>query len=617
MTRGRGRGRGRGSGGGRSTGAGTVSSSASTPAAPPASEQDICFICAEPVRLYSLPPCNHRVCHICAMRLRALWKWRNCTFCKAEATRVIFTSNDTKSYGAFTPDELPYVDEKLSIYFETKQDYDDTILLLRFQCPKPNCETLCSGWSDLKGHAKREHTRLLCDLCIKHKKIFAHEHTLFTSASLQAHLSSEHRYCEYCHQHFYSDDELWVHMRDKHEQCHICKAHSENEDERWRYYQDYRMLEQHFLKAHFLCPAPQCLERKFVVFENQMELQVHQVEEHGHTLSQRERRDALRVDTSFMYDDRPSRRSQRSSRQQRQDQASRRAQFGRTLTTTDDHEDDDWSSVLTVLNGSQLKLTSCKAALHAYGASETNVHDLLKTIANLTGDVHATDLVVQCLSGLLKHAEKRTELHDTWTAVKHEQTSFPSLPSSSHVSIKSAAPRTQQAPPRTQAQFPSLQASRVPGSAQNVQHRVSHTPWSGSSAKATPGSSADAFPPLSGPARRPVAPQTVQVSRPSKSRHAPLSSAQFPSLPTSSAHAERQAQKRELLGNRAANPLLPAPPSSRWGSSSSSAASNDDFPALGSMQASLPEPTQATSSGGKQRRRKAVLLSSVGPMHHV
>ena len=56
------------------------------------------------------------------MRLRALWKWRNCTFCKAEATRVIFTSNDTKSYGAFTPDELPYVDEKLSIYFETKQE---------------------------------------------------------------------------------------------------------------------------------------------------------------------------------------------------------------------------------------------------------------------------------------------------------------------------------------------------------------------------------------------------------------------------------------------------------------------------------------------------------------
>ena len=44
----------------------------------------------------------------------------------------------------------------------------------------------------------------------------------------------------------------------------------------------------------------ECLDKKFVVFENQMEFQVHQVEEHGHLLSNRERRDALRIDTSFM-----------------------------------------------------------------------------------------------------------------------------------------------------------------------------------------------------------------------------------------------------------------------------------------------------------------------------
>ena len=78
------------------------------------------------------------------------------------------------------------------------------------------------------------------DLCVKHKKIFAHEHTIYTASSLQSHLNAEHRYCEYCRQYFYSDDELWVHMRDNHEQCHICKANSE--DGRWRYYRDYRML---------------------------------------------------------------------------------------------------------------------------------------------------------------------------------------------------------------------------------------------------------------------------------------------------------------------------------------------------------------------------------------
>ena len=41
-----------------------------------------CFICAEPVKYYSVSECNHRTCHVCALRLRALWKRQDCTFCK-------------------------------------------------------------------------------------------------------------------------------------------------------------------------------------------------------------------------------------------------------------------------------------------------------------------------------------------------------------------------------------------------------------------------------------------------------------------------------------------------------------------------------------------------------
>jgi hypothetical protein len=47
-----------------------------------AAEAELCFICAEPVQLYSVPPCNHRTCHVCAIRLRALYKKKECTFCK-------------------------------------------------------------------------------------------------------------------------------------------------------------------------------------------------------------------------------------------------------------------------------------------------------------------------------------------------------------------------------------------------------------------------------------------------------------------------------------------------------------------------------------------------------
>lgn len=45
-------------------------------------DSDVCWICAEPVKYYSLSECNHRTCHVCAIRLRALYKKTDCTFCK-------------------------------------------------------------------------------------------------------------------------------------------------------------------------------------------------------------------------------------------------------------------------------------------------------------------------------------------------------------------------------------------------------------------------------------------------------------------------------------------------------------------------------------------------------
>lgn len=48
----------------------------------PTVSDDVCWICAEPVKYYSLSACNHRTCHVCALRLRALYKKDVCTFCK-------------------------------------------------------------------------------------------------------------------------------------------------------------------------------------------------------------------------------------------------------------------------------------------------------------------------------------------------------------------------------------------------------------------------------------------------------------------------------------------------------------------------------------------------------
>ena len=57
-------------------------------------EQDLCWICAEPIKYYAVSECNHRTCHVCALRLRALYKKLDCTFCKVCIASVLHRAMD-------------------------------------------------------------------------------------------------------------------------------------------------------------------------------------------------------------------------------------------------------------------------------------------------------------------------------------------------------------------------------------------------------------------------------------------------------------------------------------------------------------------------------------------
>lgn len=46
------------------------------------SDSEVCFICASPVVHNSIAPCNHRTCHICSLRMRALYKSKACPHCR-------------------------------------------------------------------------------------------------------------------------------------------------------------------------------------------------------------------------------------------------------------------------------------------------------------------------------------------------------------------------------------------------------------------------------------------------------------------------------------------------------------------------------------------------------
>ncbi|KAK7051638.1 hypothetical protein VNI00_004617 [Paramarasmius palmivorus] len=295
-------------------------------------EAAVCWICAEPVKYYSVSQCNHRTCHVCALRLRALYKKKDCTFCKESQPTVIFTTSEDQPFTSYQTDDIPYKDERLAIVFETQEMMEETLILLRFNCPDTVCDYIAKGWGDLKLHVRANHNKLMChrsceyrshsmlsDLCIRSKKVFAHEHALYTYAQLVTHLPSMNRrpntkqatkedieggihpLCEFCRECFFSDDELYSHMRERHEECFLCKRNGVRD----QYFQDYPSLEHHFNTAHHPCTQSACLAQKFVVFNSTIDLQAHMVEDHGADMSARDKRDARRVQANFEFEEVP------------------------------------------------------------------------------------------------------------------------------------------------------------------------------------------------------------------------------------------------------------------------------------------------------------------------
>ncbi|KAF5364596.1 hypothetical protein D9758_005587 [Tetrapyrgos nigripes] len=283
---------------------------------PSTDDRDSCWICAEPVKYWSVSQCNHRTCHVCALRLRALYKKMECTFCKEAQPTVVFTTSEDQSFTSYDLDAMKK-DVKLSIAFETQEMMEESLILLRFNCPDTDCDYIANGWQDLKLHVRATHSKLMCDICIKFKKVFAHEHALYTHPQLVIHIPSMdrrqhpkstpkdqieggvHPQCMFCRECFFGDDELYSHMRERHEECFICKRN----EIRDQYFLNYDSLEQHFNRDHFPCKQTSCQAQKFVVFNSLLDLQAHMVEEHGAAMTARDRKDARRIQADFEFEE--------------------------------------------------------------------------------------------------------------------------------------------------------------------------------------------------------------------------------------------------------------------------------------------------------------------------
>ncbi|KAI5820821.1 hypothetical protein BZA77DRAFT_222168, partial [Pyronema omphalodes] len=269
-----------------------------------------CDVCGDVVRYSAITPCNHSTCHVCSLRMRALFRNKACVICRTESDYVIFTKDDKKSFEDFGESEIYSWEEQLGIMYQLQEIEQDTNALLRFRCPDRSCKQTCSGWPDLYRHVEKKHGKVMCKLCTSNKKAFTREHMLFTPQELKSHESEGddepgsdsqsgfkgHPDCKFCADRYYSDDELLDHCRESHERCFICDRNAASSDT--KYYIDYGSLEQHFKESHFVCPDAECLEKMFVVFENEGDLNTHQLEVHQNRLTKHAWRDGMGIDIS-------------------------------------------------------------------------------------------------------------------------------------------------------------------------------------------------------------------------------------------------------------------------------------------------------------------------------
>lgn len=240
---------------------------------------------------------------------------------------VIFTADATKRFEDFSDADFVNTEPKIGIKYAVKEAADDTVLLLQYRCPYPDCDVASAGWPGLHLHVKDVHQRKMCNFCVKSKKVFTHEVQLFTDQELKKHMREGddrpgavdqtgfrgHPLCGFCGSRHYGVDELYDHLKKVHEKCFICS----NRDPRNQpvYFANITDLQDHYRAQHFLCSEPECVSNQLIVFATELDLKAHQLEVHGNTLSKDVRRDARMVDISgFNYRESYQQQSSRGDR---------------------------------------------------------------------------------------------------------------------------------------------------------------------------------------------------------------------------------------------------------------------------------------------------------------
>jgi hypothetical protein len=272
----------------------------------------VCIVCFSELgtNMRAKLPCGHDdMCGICHLRLRYLHDDKKCPICKQTNDTIIVDSDDNKTFESYPRwgDEIGagfVYKSDVGMFFEEKYYNESIVPLYEYSCNKCDFKVdesifvnqhLKKDDDDNKGgkkkkkkprrllvdHLRAKHRIAMCQLCIDHKRDFISQLPRFTPNQLQTHLKkgdgpgsgfNGHPICEFCRpKRFYDVNFLYQHLHKEHYKCHICEK--QGNDNQW--FKSYGSMARHFEKQHFLCSHVQCLEARFVVFENELDLKAH------------------------------------------------------------------------------------------------------------------------------------------------------------------------------------------------------------------------------------------------------------------------------------------------------------------------------------------------------
>ncbi|PRT54931.1 E3 ubiquitin-protein ligase hel2 [Wickerhamiella sorbophila] len=202
--------------------------------------------------------------------MRWLMNDNTCPFCRSLADEVHITRNPEN-----IKHEASLALKKLGMFCQDDAMKKQLEHLMRYPCPR--CDKELLTLKALKEHVSSTHRSNFCMVCARNASQFSDEYALFNASELNRHMNSRHRRCEFCKWTFYSPDDLANHCRKEHESCFIC---DKRDPTRPQYFANYEKLEEHFQKEHYACMVPECINDKFVVFADRVELQAHMASEH-------------------------------------------------------------------------------------------------------------------------------------------------------------------------------------------------------------------------------------------------------------------------------------------------------------------------------------------------